>query len=295
MTPTPPARACSDGTSAGDRRGWADLVARRCGLALRDAQLPLLEGLVRSRLQARGITTTAAYYDLLEAADDGSREWAEVIEHLVSHETSFFRHRPSFEAVRTRILPELRRRAHGGAQPLTFLSAGCSTGQEAYSLAMVALADDAIRGQFTVWGADMSRKAIDCARRGRYAERAVDGVPAQYRERYLKVVRGETPRQFEVADALRERVRFVAANLYPACDVFLNYDLILCQNVLIYLAPHAGGQLVAALASRLNVGGFLLLGPGEAPAHRAPGLEVLTIDGLRAFRRASRLSHEART
>ena len=89
-------------------------------------------------------------------------------------------------------------------------------------------------------------------------------------------------------------MRFVATNLYPACGVFLSYDVIFCHNVLIYLAPAAIPHFVAALAARLNVGGYLLLGPGEAPVHCPGGLEVVHINGVRAFRRAGRVVHEGR-
>ena len=297
MTRTVPARDSGDCAAATMGREWAEVIGRQTGLAIRDVQRPLVEALVRSRMRARGVTTAAAYWELLAAEEGAGEEWGEILERLVSRETSFFRHQPSFEAVRTGILPELRRRPDIGANRLTLLSAGCSTGQEAYALAMLALDDEKMSGEVTVWGADLSRSAIDCARRGRYSDRALDPVPWRYRDRYFRAVPDVVPRQFEVADALRERVRFVVASLYPVCNLLLTYDLILCQNVLIYLTPAAaaGEQLLAALASRLNVGGFLLSGPGEAPTRAPAGLDVVTIGGVRAFRRASRRAHEARS
>ena len=132
--------------------------------------------IVREQAKARGVSNEAAYYQLLsKPARAAASEWDALVERLLNHETSFFRHPPSFDALQRHILPELRdARPRGGE--LNLWSAGCSTGQEAYSLAMVAMDDEALNGEFTVWGGDISRYAIDIARRGRYGPRAVATV-----------------------------------------------------------------------------------------------------------------------
>src|SRR5512134_3280211 len=117
----------------GARRDWSTLIGARCGLALRDAQVSALTGVVAERMQARGLTSASAYYQMLEAEGDGGPEWTDLMDRIVSHETSFFRHMPTFDAVR-RLMPELRARARLNGTTLTLWSAGCSTGEEAYSL-----------------------------------------------------------------------------------------------------------------------------------------------------------------
>lgn len=273
---------------------WADLICRRCGITLRDAQVPVLAAVVEQRMQVVGLPGPAAYYERLDAEPDGGPEWAELMDRLVSHETSFFRHLPSFDVIRTHLVPELRARSQG-AGALTFLSAGCSTGQEAYSLAMAAMEDETIGGRFTVWGADVSRRAVETARRARYAERAVVAVPQPYRQRFLRSVDAGGPRQYEIAADVRERVRFVWANLYAPSATFLNYDVIVCQNVVIYFAAHAISRLISMLGARLNPGGYLLLGPGEAPAGCPVGLESINVNGVRTFRRVGRTAVEVRS
>jgi chemotaxis methyl-accepting protein methylase len=92
------------------RAAWSDVIQRRCGLALRDGQAPVLASMLRARMRALDLTDTAAYFDRLEAEPDGGAEWTELMECLVSHETTFFRTR-SFDAIRSHVVPELRSRA----------------------------------------------------------------------------------------------------------------------------------------------------------------------------------------
>ena len=125
------------------------------------ARLPDVMGVVREQARARSLSSEA-YYQMLSKPGEHASEWEALVERLINHETSFFRHPPSFDALQRHILPELRdARPRGGK--LNLWSAGCSTGQEAYSLAMVAMDDEALKGEFTVWGGDISRYAIDVA------------------------------------------------------------------------------------------------------------------------------------
>lgn len=262
---------------------WEATIARACGLTIREAQVPMLSALMAERMRVRGIPDAASYCDLFEAEGESGQEWTEVIQRLVSHETSFFRHQPTFDAVRTVILPELRRRPDVGQHSLALMSAGCSTGQEAYGLAMTAMSDPAIGGRFTVWGADISPQAIETARRGRYGERAVATMPAEHRQRFLIPARDGTAGTWELSREIKDRVRFVCTNL--TSSFFLSYDVIVCQNVVIYFSPAAVSRLMASLVARLAPGGFLVLGPGEAPTEVPDGVEVVNAGGVRMFRR----------
>src|SRR5687768_3943489 len=101
-------RAAADTTSGGiSPQAWADLILRRCGLTFRHIRMPEVIGIVHDQMRARGIDGEAAYYERLAGADAG-QEWDALIERLTNHETSFFRHPPSFDALRLHILPELR-------------------------------------------------------------------------------------------------------------------------------------------------------------------------------------------
>jgi len=280
-TASPAARGDSDAVAP---QAWCDLILRHAGLAFRSTRVPDVLAAVRERMRVRGVATERAFYQQLSKPAESAADWDALLDRLTNNETSFFRHPASFDALRRQILPELREaRPRGGR--LNLWSAGCSTGQEAYSLAMVAMADPALNGEFTIWGGDISQSAIDVARRGRYNHRAVATVPDTFRARFLRPAGAEPASEFDVVDELRQRVRFIAMNLAEAGAFRLNYDLIFCHNVLIYFSPPVATTVVAFLASCLKQGGYLLLGPGEAPHDRPPGLEPVSVQGVRAFQR----------
>lgn len=279
-------KAVTEGRAA-DAQGlppqaWPELIVRRCGLAFRHIRMPEVIAIVRDQMRKRSIVHEASYYALLSAPGDATGEWDALVERLTNHETSFFRHPPSFDALRLHILPELRATRPAGSR-LSLWSAGCSTGQEAYSLAMCAMADNP-NGQFTVWGSDISHHAIKVAREARFGPRAVATIPEHYRHRYLVPSAGGAA-EFAIADDLRQRVRFMTTNLVEPDGFRASHDVVVCHNVLIYFSPAAVTQAVARLAASVGIGGYLLLGPGEAPHDRPPGLAPVVVNGVRAFQR----------
>jgi type IV pilus assembly protein PilK len=290
------AHAAGPGRSDADLvapQAWCDLIQRHCGLTFRSARLPDVMVIVRDEMRARGVGSEKAYYRRLSTPSESAGDWDALFVRLTNNETSFFRHPPSFDALRHHILPELRdARPRGGR--LNFWSAGCSTGQEAYSLAMLAMDDAILQGDFTVWGGDISHHAIDIARRARYGHRAVATVPEEYRKRFLRPVGPDPATEYEVVDELRQRVRFIATNLVGGNGFRLSYDVIFCHNVLIYFSPGAVTHVVTHLASCLKIGGYLLLGPGEAPTDRPSGLDAVSVNGVRGFRRARARAIEVR-
>jgi chemotaxis methyl-accepting protein methylase len=288
-----PADAGPPGADAVTAQAWYDLILQRCGLTFRHVSVPDVIGTVRTQMLARGIASERVYYERLAGASADAAEWDGLIERLTNHETSFFRHPPSFEAVHKHLLPDLREQRRPGRR-LSLWSAGCSTGQEAYSLAMVAMADSALQGEFIVWGGDISHEAIKAARNGRYGLRAIATVPEDYRQRFLRQRAPEAGGEYEVVDQIRERVRFMVMNLVAPAGFSPRHDLIFCHNVLIYFSPAAVTRVVARLASCLSLGGYLVLGPGEAPNDRPSGLEPVALNGVRAFqRRRARLNEVA--
>lgn len=271
----------ADGVSP---QAWRELIVKRCGLTFRHVRTPEVIGLVHAQMRACGIANEAAYFQLLSAPAGDAGQWDALIERLTNHETSFFRHPPSFDALRAQVLPELRASRKGAR--LSLWSAGCSTGQEAYSLAMCA-SDDAAAGDFTVWGSDISHQAIKIARQARYGPRAIAAIPDKYRQRYLRAVSGPAGNEYDITDEVRQRVRFMTTNLVEPDGFRPSHDVVMCHNVLIYFSPAAVSRAVAWLASCVALGGYLMLGPGEAPNDRPAGLEPVVINGVRAFQRRS--------
>jgi chemotaxis methyl-accepting protein methylase len=282
----------TSGRDAISPEAWCDLIHRRCGLVFRTAQIPAVLEFVHEQAKSRA-ASERAYYDQLAEAPEGDTEWLGFVERLVNHETSFFRHPPSFDALARHLLTDLR--ATCGRRRLNLLSAGCSTGQEAYSMAMVAMDHDA-KADFSVWGCDISRQAIDAARRARFNRRAIAGIPEAYRQRFLTTSGDGATVEYEICEELRRHVRFTAVNLFAAdAGINLSYDVIFCHNVLIYMSAPAISRIVAHLAGRLVPGGYLLLGPGEGPVERPTMLEPMAIAGVRMFRRKSHTQLEGRS
>jgi chemotaxis protein methyltransferase CheR len=217
---------------------------------------------------------------------------------LLNRETGFFRHQPSFEALTGHVLPELLRdRRRPAAVPVTLWSAGCSSGQEAYSLAMAFLETTAGRRERAqVTGSDISPRALDRARQGRYRPFEVRCLPETCLSRYTRCGVDAVGPCYQVADAVRELVQFERFNLTdPDSYAVWGQDVIFCQNVLIYFAPEDREAVVGHLAGRLNPGGYLFLGPAEAVGLRVAGLEPVRLDNALIYRRIGEGENERLT
>jgi len=203
-----------------------------------------------------------------------------LIESLTTHETYFFRDRPQLDVLRTEMLPPLIAAARAsGSRRLRLWSAGCATGEEAFSLAVVALAalfdaGEAIaaNGRVTalpgwrieVLGTDISGRALETASAGLYGTGRLSSfrdVPAELLGHFPLTGEGGSRR---VSDDLRRIVRFARFNLVDADPPISGCDVVACRNVLIYLTPEAGRRAQEALHRALRPGGCLLLGPTDS-------------------------------
>jgi chemotaxis protein methyltransferase CheR len=243
-------------------REIAALVQACCGLQLLPERLWLLERRVASRIRAGHYQSSLEYLRALQRPG-GAAELDRLIEALRVGETQFFRQQAHLNALRRLALPELeQRRIAAGRNVLRAWSAGCATGEEPYSVAMV-LAEWCRQRpgwSFQIIATDMSSEALGIARRASYAEEVVSGVPPALRERYL--VR-ERPGEVRVTASLRRHVRFERHNLiqdaYPS-----ELDLIFCRNVMIYFGGEDQRHVIERLSGSLLVHGYMFLGQGEA-------------------------------
>jgi len=184
-----------------------------------------------------------------------------VAEAMTVNETSFFRDGGPFEALRETILPRLIER-NAATRKLRIWSAACSTGQEAYSVAMMlcehfpALAEWDVK----IVGTDLSRQVVEYAQRGRYRRMEVNrGLPARMLVKYLR----RDQEEWEVAARVRALCEFQCLNLggpLPGLPVF---DLVLLRNVLLYFSQHDRGRVLAGVGRQMTLDGYLLLGAAE--------------------------------
>jgi chemotaxis methyl-accepting protein methylase len=265
----------------GERDLWRDEVERRCGICFSDSRLYVLRTALLLGMRRRGIETYREYCGAVMRSPD---EWDRLLEAILNRETSFFRHPPSFEALSFELLPRLaaaRRKRGGGA--LTLWSAGCSSGEEAYSMAIAAR--EALSPSFDryeVLGSDLSAEALAASRRARYSVRAVEEVPERLRGRYFT----RDGSGYAVDPVIRATVRFERINFIdPATYPAWPQDVIFCQNVLIYFREPVRAQVAARLGGCLGPGGYLVCGPGELAGVRVPGLEYQRTEQAGVLRR----------
>lgn len=232
-------------------------LTRTVGLRFDDDKLPFLAELLLLRVKETHCKTAASY---VEKVAHRSSELAELAPALTVSETYFLRNANQFRALAA--LLSSRQKAY--TRQLRLLSAGCSTGEEAYSLAITVretLGNPADRA-LLVLGVDLNAEAIESARSGTYSRWSLRETPDAIRGRYFV----QNGNRYAVGEEIRTRVQFEQQNLLqPAKDLWRNeaYDIVFCRNVLMYLAPAAASSLIRNIARSLAPGGHLFLGHAE--------------------------------
>lgn len=265
---------------------WQALVEVRIGITVTPSRRSFLETSLTTRMREIGLDDYEVFYEKLMSGPAGSTEWMILTDRLTVQETSFFRHVSSYNLVEEhlrKLVAEPERRS------INLWSAGCSTGEEAYSLAMLSdslLTSNAHRHEifFGVTATDISLPTLMKARQGVYADRKVMAIPEHYRQRYFQHL--DNQREWRIVDVIKKRVAFSQLNLMELEKApFADMDIIFCQNVLIYFRRFRKRDVVTQLANRLAVGGVMVLGLGEVVDWSHPQLERIEYPDTLAFRR----------
>ncbi|GAC1374476.1 MAG: type 4 fimbrial methyltransferase PilK [Aquirhabdus sp.] len=261
---------------------WHSLIESRIGMILPEIQRSLFERRVKERMKLCGLDVMA-YYQWVQVH---SFEWQQLVEDLVVHETAFFRHLPSYEL--------LEHRLSQFQTPVHIWSVGCSTGEETWSLAMLAYAH--AQHGFSVMASDISESVLNVARNGLYSWRKAEKIPEVYRKNCIELPVGHskhathasamTTQDWQVSEVLRQHVFFHRFNLMDSADVpFRRLQVIFCQNVLIYFRQFDRRDILDALVQRLDLGGLLILGPGEMVDWDHPAMKRVKHAGTLAYER----------
>jgi chemotaxis protein methyltransferase CheR len=246
--------------TAHDLERFRVLVTQRLGLQFEDAKLGFLGEVLQRRLER--LRRASDDYLLHLAQDPWSAELGLLAEELTVTETYFFRNNEQLRALAEVALPE-RMQARGAARTLRLLSAGCASGEEAYSIAIIVREAIAEPGwDVVIRGVDLNPAALDRARRARYSAWALRNTPADAQHKWFR----PEGREMALSEALRSAVTFEARNL-AAEDPELwqpgSHDVIFCRNVLMYFAPEQMRAAIARMTQALAPGGFLFLGHAE--------------------------------
>lgn len=262
---------------------FEQLLAARAGLQVRAQDRNVVEKTLRERAQSHQMNA-AQYLDFLRS-DASSGEWNALFVELTNGESYFFRDAGQFALLREQILPELIAR-NAASRTLKLWSAGCSSGEEAYSLAICldALLPFQSNWNVEILATDLSENALKKARAAIYGAWAFRNAPDDLRDRYFQKRDGN----WVLDERLRRRVTFRQSNLrdetLPAAGEF---DLILCRNVFIYFRREAVAQVARKLCDALRVGGYLLTGHAELHDLVLPDLETRNFAPSVVFQRTS--------
>lgn len=269
---------------------FRDLIEERCGLHFDESQRTSLSASLRARMEQLGLGRIDDYYDLLcrRTDDEGFRK---LINLVTVTETCFFRDPSQFRLLRRHILPTLLAEG-GGRQRRTvrIWSAGCSSGEEAYSIAVMlsemGLLSAPAAWTFEIVGSDVNTEVLETARRGVYSARALRNVEGDLLRRYFR----SDGRRFCLNDEIKRAVRFEYANLthVPMPRTLApGQDIVFCKNVTIYFRPEMTRRLVGQLHGALTEGGFLLLGHSESLWQMDEGFTLEEHEGAFCYRKAT--------
>lgn len=267
------------------RAAYARMIHDRYGLRLSPHQLGQVDGVVARIARAEGEHDAAA---LLRSLSSGGR--SDLLERLAAHftigETHFFRIGPQVNALRDSVLPDLVARVSSRCR-LRVWSAGCSTGEEPYTLAMLLREHAGVLAGWDVEivGTDLNHAALAAAREARYGAWSFRGTTDEARRRYFQPD-GEC---WRLRPAIRDMVTFrhlnLAAEVFPTWASSPEFDLILCHNVTIYFGPDVTARLYAHLARALAPGGWLVIGPSDPTPAAHSGLAPVYLGDTILWRR----------
>lgn len=235
------------------------LIETRSGIFFDDSRERFFSSRVREHVEARKL---AHGTDLIRLIGDSNVEYDALLQRLLTQETSFFRYPAAFAALKKKVLPELHmKKFWESPRSLRVWSAGCATGEEAFSIAMTVA--DALEfadaWNVHILATDISRQALNHAERGRYHERELEMLSTRQRELYFS----RFGREWVVKPRIRNLITFAPMNLAQIVSMG-KFDCIFCMNVLIYFSQERQGQLIERFYEYLEPGGYLFLGHAES-------------------------------
>ena len=222
------------------------------GIQLDNTKKPLVTARIMHRLRVLGLPDMNAYFALL---DSDPKESAKLVDELTTNKTSFFREASHFDVLRNKIIPSLKDRR------LRIWSAGCSSGEEPYTLAMTVKESGADGLDVRILATDLSERMLEKARAGAYAEEILADVAPPLRKKYFDPA-GEG--QWRVKPLLKSMIQFAPLNLQQPWPMKGPFNAIYCRNVMIYFDRETRQKLISRYADLLAPGGFFFVGHSES-------------------------------
>lgn len=240
-----------------------DLIYRQVGLSFPDSKKYLLENRLQGRLASLHCHSFEEYFHFLEFDPGAKYEWVELKNCVTTNETFFFRDQMQIDCLKGSIFPKLLKAREAG-KCLRIWSAGCSSGEEAYTMSLIlqeqfpSLSDWKVE----IIGTDISEQVLAMARRGTYGPYAVRNVPPEWLKKHFTMADG----QYSIKTGLRRWVRFSNLNLFndTHMQTIKDVDLVLCRNVLIYFDETGRKKIINGFYNALRDEGLLMIGFSES-------------------------------
>ncbi len=243
----------------------SNLVESSCGIKMPPAKKILLTSRLNKRLRKMGLATFKDYYKYLMTPEGRKNEFSNMIDAVTTNKTDFFREPHHFVYLIEDALPNLLQN-RSRTEPLYVWSAGCSTGEEVYTLGMVL--DNYFQnnlGDFRIMGSDISQEVLQTAMRAVYAERLIQPISPVFRRKYLLKGKNERSGMYRLVPEIRNKVEFRMLNLVevPRFNLEVTPDVIFCRNVIIYFDKPTQIALFEKFYNQLKPGGYLFIGHSE--------------------------------
>ena len=242
----------------------SDLVKDMCGINLHDGKKELVRARLTKRLRQVRMESFSQYLEFI-GTEDGQAEILSMLDALSTNLTFFFREMAHFDLLRQSIAPEMMSR-HAQDRKLRIWSAGCSSGEEPYSIACVMneVVKDRLTWDVQILATDLSMRMLEVAKRGVYNRERFHETPPRTIAENFTCLRGHEPKQYQVNESVRRMVTFARLNLMESWPMRGPFDAIFCRNVMIYFDKPTQNRLVERFGGILIPGGVLFIGHSES-------------------------------
>lgn len=253
--------------SADDFQRFSKLIYNSCGIKMPPHKKTMLESRLRKRLRSLGMSSFEEYSKYVFSDDGMEKELISLIDVVTTNKTDFFREAAHFDFLTETALPYLMNTYGIGLdRPLRIWSAGCSTGEEAYTMAMVLseVATAIPEFRFSILATDISTLVLNKARQGIYTMDRVEPVDLALKKKYLLRGKGDQENMVRVVPELRSLINFRRVNfLEDDFGINQSLDIIFCRNVIIYFDQQTQKTLLHKLTGHLNPGSYIFMGHSE--------------------------------
>jgi len=257
------------------------MIYDRCGINFESKKIYFIKKRIAARMETLGVDTAENYIRLLKFRDPRGVEFQELLNLLTTNETYMFREFEQLAVFAEHCLEEVCvRKEKTGDKKIRIWCAGCSTGEEAYTLAIILseMLDSLNNWDVKILATDIDTTVLSKAKKGVYSPRSVKDVPDEYLEKYLQV----SGPNFLVKKSLKKLINFKHLNLMNKTDIKYagQFDFIFCRNVLIYFDDASRKEVVNSFYEHLDPGGFIFLGHSESISRISSSFSLRKMGGM---------------